>query len=192
MSQSIASQNDAVSPGASAPILGTNPNRVASRIRFQFALVLYLGWLGYLAWQVAITRFPNGPAPVLSRSQWAGTDAEVVGIVTGSDELQIKEVLYAPADLPLAKGNKISVIGLDAAQRAPKMVEDKEGDLWLVPLRKRGDGFLVAPIPSAPGFRAGAPGEEIGRIYHYSEPLKLHAKAVRREVFPEGSKTEKK
>lgn len=186
-----------VSVSTTNPPLGAGPspnpsaNLVGARIRFQFALVLYLGWLGYLAWQVAITRFPNGPAPVLSRSQWAGTDAEVVGIVTGPDELQIKEVLHAPADLSIAKGKKLTVMGLDAAQRAPKMAPDTGAELWLVPLRKRGDGFLVAPIPSAPGYRAGAPGEEIGRIYLYSETLKLHAKAVRREVFPEGAKPEK-
>lgn len=192
MTQPTTPQPVPVSTGA--PPAGAKPsaNRVGARIRFQFALVLYLGWLGYLAWQVAITRFPGGPSPVLSRSQWAGTDAEVVGTITGPDELQIKEILHAPADLSLVKGKKITVLGLDVAQRAPKMAPETEGELWLVPLRKRGDGFLVAPIPSAPGYRAGAPGEEIGRIYLYSERLKLHAKAVRREVFPESSKAEKK
>ena len=164
-------------------------NRVGARIRFQFALVLYLGWLGYLAWQVAITRFPDGPAPVLSRSQWAGTDAEVVGVVRGPDELEIREILHAPADLPIAIGKTITVQGLDVAQRAPKMTPEAGGELWLVPLRKRGDGFLVAPIPSAPGYRAGGPGEEIGRIYLYTERLKLHARGVRQEVFGDSSKS---
>lgn len=177
---------------SSAPGSGPSDNRVGARIRFQFALVLYLAWLGYLAWQVAITRFPDGPSPVLSRSQWAGADAEVVGVITAPDELQIKEILHAPTDLPLAKGKKIVVTGLDVAQRAPKTATQTGEERWLVPLRKRGDGFLVAPIPSAPGYRAGGPGEEIGRIYLFSERLRLHAKAVRREVFPEDPKTEKK
>ena len=156
----------------------------AARIRFQFALLLYLGWLGYLAWQVAITRIPGGPTPVLSRSQWAGSDAEVLGKITGPDELEIVDILYAPKDLKLAKGKWI-IGGLDNAQKAPPKTVPNGEETWLVPLRKVANGFMVAPLPSGPGFRAGPLGEDIGRIYLFTEKLRFHAKMVRKEVFPE-------
>ncbi len=163
----------------------------SARIRFQFALVLYLGWLGYLAWQVAITRIPGGPTPVLSRSQWAGSDAEVLGKITGPNELDILDILYAPKDLKLAKGKWI-IGGLDIAQMAPPKTVPTGEETWLVPLQKIANGFRVAPLPSGPGFRAGPMGEDTGRIYLFTEKLRFHAKMVRREVFPEGNPSQPK
>ncbi len=158
----------------------------SARIRFQFAMVLYLGWLGYLAWQVAITRIPGGPTPVLSRSQWAGSDAEVLGKITGPNELEILDILYAPKDLKLDKGKRF-IGGLESAQKAPQKTIPTGEETWLVPLRKVADGFMVAPLPSGPGFRAGPPGENIGRIYLFTEKLRFHAKMVRKEVFGEAN-----
>lgn len=79
-----------------------------------------LPWMARLP-RLAGRHYPHpwGADPVLSRSQWAGSDAEVLGKITGPDELEIVDILYAPKDLKLAKGKRI-IGGLDSAQKAPQ------------------------------------------------------------------------
>jgi|GEM_PF-3882985 len=161
------------------------PPSHAAKLRFQTALVLFLAWIAYLAWQVAITRFPDGPAPILSRAQWAETEAELIGKPLGSDEFEILEVLHAPADLKLKPG-KILIDGLDMAKRSPKThEEDWLNNRWLVPVKRKADRWIVAPIPPAPGFRPMHPGREAGRVYWFTDRMRIHVKQVRKEVFGE-------
>lgn len=158
------------------------PNK-AARLRFQAALLLYFSWLVYLAWQVAITRFPDGPAPALSRTQWAESEAELIGKPLGNDEFEIIEVLYGPKDLGL-KAGKIHIGGLDEAKRMPKIHEEEwTGQRWLVPVKRKGKEWIVAPVPPTPGYRSGPFGSEIGRVYWYTERMRIHARQVREEVF---------
>lgn len=163
----------------------SRPPSHAAKLRFQTALVLFLAWIAYLAWQVAITRLPDGPAPILSRSQWAETEAELVGKPLGSDEFEILEVLHAPADLKLKPG-KIQIGGLDAAKRSPRLhEEDWLEHRWLVPVKRKADQWVVAPIPPAPGFRPVQPGREVGKVYWFTDRLRIHVRQVRKEVFGE-------
>lgn len=158
---------------------------LAAKFRFQTAVVLYLAWLIYLAWQVAITRIPHGPPPVLSRTQWAVAEAELIGTPLGGDRFQVSEVFFGPADLGLKKG-EMKIEGLDQARRMPvDRHEEWLNHEWLVPVVRRGAAWAVAPLPPTPGFRARQIGAEAGQVYWYTERLRIHSRAVRKEVFGE-------
>ena len=118
--------------------------------------VLFLGWMAYLAYQVATlpraddhsllsSFWPGQDAPtplVLSRPQVLTSPLDVVAEVPegrGEVEVTVKEVLYPYEDSPVHEGDKVLVTNVEDC-RVPVHREERVAwtgpGLYLLPLRK--------------------------------------------------------
>jgi hypothetical protein len=129
--------------------------------RLLVTVLLFAGWIGYLAYQV-VTRphAPNGQPLVVSRPQVLTSELDVVAEVPegeGAVEVEIKEVLYPKKNAPVKVGDKLKVTNIAACH--PPRGKDPPRDwtgpgAYLLPLKKgikKGE-YQVAPIPPSPGF----------------------------------------
>ncbi|MFO0968616.1 MAG: hypothetical protein U0793_23920 [Gemmataceae bacterium] len=119
------------------------------RLRLAVATILFLGWIGFLAFLVVRTRDPV----ILSRPQFLKADAVVVVDLAEKNgvpatEVTLKETLWQaegkeaiPTALRLAA---VADIGPDQGWRGP-------GE-YIVPLRLGSTGYEIPPIPWSPGF----------------------------------------
>ena len=127
-------------------------------IRLLITAVLFVGWIGYLAYLVAATSQPI----VLSRPQLQVSDFDVIATQSSGDSFVVGEVLYPAAKNDEWKGKSIVVVNLDKCQTFTSegwhAVPPGSGPL-LLPLQAAGsaqDGaakFKVVPIPASPGYR---------------------------------------
>lgn len=125
------------------------------RLRLTVAVLLFLGWIGYLGYLVATTRDPV----VLSRSQLLVSDLVVLAEVQGSVEapqprVKVIEVPFARVkeDRQLA-GNELLLSDLPDSSTAQGWAGP---GTYLLPLRRREIlkkvRYEVASLPPTPGF----------------------------------------
>src|SRR5437899_5806627 len=112
-----------------------------AKLRLAVAAVLFLGWIGYLAYLVAVSRHPV----ILSRPPFLVSNLYVVAKLTGDADkhpdktIRIQEIIWAAdeKDEP-AKDADITVKLLD-------QVDAKQGwegpDSYILPLMKLKDGY---------------------------------------------------
>jgi hypothetical protein len=139
--------------------------------RFLLTVVLFLGWLGFLAYEVQTRPFtPNNQPLVLSRPQILTSDLAIlanlgspVGDIKpdGSTQVTVEEVLGGKG---LQKGEIITILDLHNCQPLPIRGQphapaDWSGPgLYLIPLKRSTKGiFTVTPVPSSPGYRLEGP-----------------------------------
>jgi hypothetical protein len=117
-----------------------------SVVRLILAAGLFVGWLGYLGWQVLERPTMNGRPLVVSRPQVLASTLDVIAEVPDkSGEVTVVEVLY-PDDAPVKAGDRLRVSGIgDAApRRGPE-------DAGLPPLDWSGPGRYLLPLRAVPG-----------------------------------------
>lgn len=125
------------------------------RLRLTVAVLLFLGWIGYLGFLVATTRDPV----VVSRSQFLAADLVVVAEVAGSPErpeprIRIQDVPFAQAD----EDRKLAGTELllaDLPDSGPGQGWQGPGT-YLLPLQRheflKKVRYEVASLPPTPGF----------------------------------------
>jgi hypothetical protein len=134
--------------------------------RLAVAALLFMCWIGYLAYLAATTTQPI----VLSRPQFLIADLYVVATVAANpkmedepaDEVTVKQVVWS-ANKDDSKLAKIRVKDLHYHKSATPSGWQGPGDYVLALSRNKDDGqsFQVTPLPRTPGFY-GLPS---GRIY---------------------------
>ena len=133
--------------------------------RLAVTAVLFLAWLGYLAFLALTTR----DAVVLSRPQFLISELDVVARRTGADAFVVTDVLYPRGADKRAEwaGKTITVENMDKCQLysskfGGQPVPPDAGRSYLMPLQSLpGEDktrFEVVPIPASPGFPAGPHG----------------------------------
>jgi hypothetical protein len=135
-------------------------------VRFLFTVVLFLGWLSYLA--VQVWSVPN-PIVLLSRPQFLVSQLDVVARISGSS-VTIEQKLFPKGDDSESDpkvGAEIKVANLSDCRppgtRDRESPPDWKGDgLYILALQPSRDGksYTVVPTPPSPGFLFGTP-----RIY---------------------------
>ena len=146
--------------------------------------VLFLGWIGWLAYLVATAR----PPVVLSRPQFLASTLDVIGRVDArpdgrpNPEVSVREVRW-PQEGPekALAGTTVTVHDLP---------EHAEGgwagpDSYILPLVKDGKDYRVARIPHSPGFEADTQAAR-ARIYRETPQTLCQLEEVPK---PEGSHT---
>jgi len=142
--------------------------------RLVVTAVLFLAWVGYLAYLALVARNPV----VLSRPQFLVSELHVLATRDGGDAFVVNDVLWPSDKKEEWQGKKIVVENLkdcqtwSAADRWHK-APPPEGQKVLMPLSpagpaKDGADFDVSPIPASPGYPPpGARGAGAGpaRIY---------------------------
>src|SRR5262245_1750020 len=119
-----------------------------ARIRLVVTAVLFLGWIGWLAYLAATTTRPV----VLSRPQFLVSTLDVIAQVEGDHPaltVTVVEVHWPPGQEDW-KGKVITVINLPACEgwHGP--------DTYILPLVKDGERFQVASLPTTPGYGSSA------------------------------------
>ena len=141
--------------------------------RLVVTAVLFLGWLGYLAYLVRWTANPI----VLSRPQLLVSDFDVIAEVNSTkDPVKVLSVLYPPSEKG-QEGKEITVTNLEQCKPPPR-ADQKAADVpldfsgpgrYLLPLQRVSPDdqtrFQVVPIPPSPGFAAEPRGPGPPRIY---------------------------
>lgn len=144
---------------------------IVARIRLVAALILFAGWLGYLAYLVHAQ-----PHIFVSEPQILVSRLDVVAEVKndGKDaRVKVLRVLYPPSAKEKLEGEEITVVNLSECRgprRPPPTKRDAEPPLpppdfsgpgeYLLPLRPLGTDtkYEVVPIPASPGYpRSGPP-----------------------------------
>jgi len=124
-----------------------------SRLRLGVATVLFLGWIGYLAFLVVRTREPV----ILSRPQLLHSDLVVLVEATEMDNapaptVVIKEIAWAaPGIAPPDVGSQLRLSALPDVGRAQGWKGKGE---YLIPLQlsKNKDSLDITALPWSPGF----------------------------------------
>jgi hypothetical protein len=131
--------------------------------RLVLTSVLFIGWLGYLGFQVATRPTTAGNRQlVVSHPQILASRIDVVANVpseVGEVEVTVERVLYPEENSPVKVGDKITVTNIHQCQ-APPQVDDRHPPhdwtgpgSYLLPVRPTADKkYEVAPIPPSPGF----------------------------------------
>jgi hypothetical protein len=164
--------------------------------RLVLTVALFIGWLGYLAYQVA-TRpvLPDGTPLVLSRPQLLASELDVIAEVDDtSGEATVVEVLYPPEGAPVKADDKIQVANIadcvpsSRSERPPSRPVWSGPGKYLLPLRTAPDRkkYEVAAIPPSPGFYTSPAVEPPVRIYPATEAALAeyqHIAEVRKKVL---------
>jgi hypothetical protein len=165
--------------------------------RFALTAALFVGWLGYLSYQVATRPViaTTGQPLVLSRPQLLASELDVIAEVEDtSGEATVVEVLYPPEGAPVKKGDRIQVTNIaDCAPPprpdGPAVRPDWSGPgTYLLPLRHAPDKkkYEVAAIPPSPGFYTSPAADAPVRIYPATEETRAqyrHIAEARRKVL---------
>jgi hypothetical protein len=149
--------------------------RPRARLLLLLAAVAFAGWIGWLAYLAFTATRPI----VLSRPQFLASQLDIIGRLTEADghpaaPVEVEEVVWArdKGFRPEVR-QTISLANLPAIERRHGW--EGPGD-YILPLIKEGDSYLVAPIPSSPGFGppAGAP-----RIYRLTPQTRAQLENLR-------------
>jgi hypothetical protein len=148
--------------------------------RLVLAAVLFVGWLGYLGWQVLTRPTMNGRPLVVSRPQVLASQLDVIAEVPDKGHevtVTVVEVLH-PTESGVIPGDQLKVAGIDTAapRRGPEdatlPAEDWSGPGKYLLLLRRVPGekgrYEVQPIPPSPGFMPH-PIDPVVRIYPATE-----------------------
>jgi hypothetical protein len=198
------SKTDKVAGQPAAAIMTTptpSPSRAPRRlqpaaIRLVALALLFMAWLGYLAYLVVkMPHTATGEPLILSRPQLLVSQLDVIAEVDAakdvsgpSPEVTIKEILFPKTGAPVKVGDKVHVVGLKECRRPPHDAE-KTSDVppdwtgpgrYLLPLQQaNADTYRVVPTPPSPGFpptrdRAGPP-----RIYPATAAARAEYQAIK-------------
>ncbi len=120
--------------------------------RLVVTAVLFLSWVGYLAYLALMTRNPV----VLSRPQFLVSELHVLATRDGGDDFVVNDVLWPPDKKVEWQGKKIVVDNLKDCEtwsaKGWQTAPPPEGQKVLMPLRQAGSDFDVSPIPASPGY----------------------------------------
>jgi len=139
-------------------------------VRLVVAATLFAGWIG---WLVYLATTKNRPV-VLSRPQLLISDLDVIAQVDDPKEKVVVKEVYAWRQKgdPPAVGTALEVTNLDKC-----LPPDWKGPgLYILPLRKAGDHYEVAPIPPSPGFSGLPP-----RIYPRTDETFAQLKEIKKQ-----------
>jgi hypothetical protein len=114
--------------------------------------VVFLGWIGYLAFLVYTTHHPR--SVVLSRPQLLNADLDVVARVNDpSGPVTVRAVEWVRAGLqPPAEGESLRVTNLKQCLVDNEETRSLPPGEYLLPLKRVGDDFEVAPTAPSPGY----------------------------------------
>lgn len=139
------------------------------KIRLAIAVCLFLAWLGYLVYLVAVTRDPV----ILSRPQFLVSNLYVLAELTADEEhpdtqAKVREVRWA-AD----EGDK-KLLGVALTIQKLDKCGEAQGwrgpGVYIVPLSKFRDGsYHLTETPPSPGFSPNSRPEYRYRIYSATE-----------------------
>jgi hypothetical protein len=135
--------------------------------RLLLCAVLFVGWIGYLGYQVLTRpRLPDGGAffarpLVVSHPQVLVSQVDVIAEVPNTGgTVTVREVLW-PADAPLKEGDEIQVANLEECKADAQSRLDFFGPgKYLLPLRsvdRDRKRYEVAHVPPSPGYSLGGP-----------------------------------
>ena len=166
-------------------------------VRLALAALLFVCWIGYLAYQVAtLPRTPTGQPLVVSRPQILVSDLDVIARVNSLDEkVTVEQVLYTDRkEYEGLTGREVRVTNLAECRGPSRDFRAGAGprdwtrsDRYLLPLRPVADGpegkdqvFEVVPTPPSPGYppvsgKAGPP-----RIYPATRQVLAQYRRVRK------------
>lgn len=119
-------------------------------LRLVLAVLLFAGWVGYLAYLAATTRNPI----VLSRPQFLVSQMDVIARIEAPPQATVEEIHW-PDKTDLKPGDVLTVTNLADCQgwAGPGS--------YILALSRDGKDYRVAPTPPSPGYdRSGPP-----RIY---------------------------
>jgi hypothetical protein len=131
--------------------------------RFLVTVLLFTGWIGYLAYQVLTRPHTSADLPlVVSRPQILVSELDLIAFVPekkGTVEVEVQEVLFPKENAPVKPRDTIKVTNIaechPALRGRPDVPDDWSGPgAYLLPLKKgakKGE-YQVVPIPPSPGF----------------------------------------
>jgi hypothetical protein len=135
-----------------------------SRVRLAVSALLFLGWIGWLAYLAATTTHPV----VLSRPQFLEAKLYAIATVragadggkTPADRVQVREVVWGDPEV-LQRGdlNRKEITVRHLSDCGPQQGWTRPGE-YILALNPLGPDFQLAPIPRSPGYA-----ESLGRIY---------------------------
>ena len=143
----------------------------AARLRFAVALLLFLGWLGWLALAVA-----KKGDPVLSRAQLLSATHLVYAEVTlGEDGMPAPTARVVEALRGAGLGLTVEVANLPSALPAGAKTFPGPGT-YLLPLVGDGKGYRVAGLPRSPGYEPAEPSRPV--IYAATEATRAQVRKL--------------
>lgn len=142
--------------------------------RLLIALSLFLGWMGFLAFQVKnTTRGVDGKPVRLSIPQFFMSEMDILGEEISPGKIKIQKILFSSLDQTTPKtSDVVEIKNLDQAKGySPNQMN------WLIPLRTRDQGktLEVVPIPASPGYFG-----DKGRIYPASPGILSQYEKIQR------------
>ena len=170
-------------PVSPAPVPTSGRRRLQpAAIRLMIVVLLFLGWMSYLGYLVAIRPVTSDGVPlVLSRPQFLVSELDIIAEVdsTAPDaQVVVTTVLYPKSNAPVEEKQRLRVDNLAQCRRQPNMEEKAEDvkpdwtgpGLYLLALQKGPDDvYEVVPTPPSPGYppptRMPTP-----RMYPVSDP----------------------
>ena len=155
---------------SSPPAPVENGKRQLRNLWLGVTVVLFLSWIGWLAYLAFTTTKPI----VLSRPQFLVSDLDVIAEVDGLDEpVTVKEISWPQTDAPKKLINtQIKVENLrdcqDHGWSGP--------GLYILPLVMEGMTYRAAAIPPSPGLSRGAK----PRIYRATPETRAQLRQIRK------------
>jgi hypothetical protein len=126
--------------------------------RLLLAAVLFVSWLGYLAYLVLSATWPTvarrPPIIVLSRPQFLVSTLDVIAEVgvrsDGRPDPVVSDVeVHWPPDTPAPKGGSLRITNLPEITAS----EGWQGaGRYILPLVRDGEAYRLVPIPPSPGY----------------------------------------
>lgn len=128
----------------------------AARLRLALTVLLFAGWLGYLAYLAATTTHPI----VLSRPQFLMSTFDVVAQVDAEDHLPAPKVTIQEVSWPAGEQSKWAGKTVEVTNLHQAVGWQGPGE-YILPLIPVGNAYQVAPTPPSPGY----PGRQLS-VYH--------------------------
>lgn len=143
------------------------------KLQFMVASLVFLAWVGWLAWQ---TRDVH--EPIVSRSQFAASDLVVRAKLTADEEgiltrkVRIEEILIDDQQDRFRKGQVAEIVNVPESRGF-----NGEGSYLLI-LSKTEDGrFQVTEPPPSPGYGRG----HRPWVYRWSDGIRRQIEALNRD-----------
>lgn len=115
-------------------------------VRLVLAVLLFAGWISYLAFLAATTRHPI----VLSRPQFLISQLDVVARIEAPPRVEVVVVSW-PETTAVKPGEVLTVTNLEDADGWQGPGE------YILALTREGDVWRLTPTPPSPGYNGGSP-----------------------------------